>query len=117
MISIIHKIKWILNKKYLKKIKLIILDVDGVLTDGYLYFDSQGNVTKKFSVRDGLGIRILQENGLIIVFLSGGISGAAEQRAKQLNIFKCITGIKDKNEALLKLQKDLDINKFLNSIS
>jgi len=111
MISIIQKTKWFLNRKHLKNIKLIILDIDGVLTDGYLYFDSQGNVSKKFSVRDGLGIRILQENGLIIVFLSGGLGGASEHRAKQLNIFKCITEIKDKNKPLIKLQKELNIRK------
>ena len=49
-----------------------VLDVDGVLTDGGLWFDAKGNLSKRFDVRDGLGIRLLQQAGLHIAFLSGG---------------------------------------------
>ena len=56
-----EEIKWILLRKKLKKIKLLILDVDGVLTDGYLFYDYQGKQIKRFSVKDGLGIRYLQK--------------------------------------------------------
>ena len=69
---LIEEIKWFLIRKKLKRIKLLILDVDGVLTDGYLYYDYQGNQIKRFSVKDGLGIRYLQKAGLNICIVSGG---------------------------------------------
>ena len=47
-----------------KKIRLLALDVDGVLTDGRLYFDNQGNELKSFSTRDGLGMRLLDDSGI-----------------------------------------------------
>ena len=99
-----------LDKK-LKKIELLVLDVDGVLTDGGLWFDSSGTLQKRFDVRDGLGIRLLQKAGLRLAFLSGGQGGATEVRAKQLGIEHCLVGIKDKTSALLQLQRELNIGK------
>lgn len=109
--NIINKLKWLREKKTLSKIKLIILDIDGVLTDGFLFYDEKGGISKRFSVRDGLGIRILQESHISIVFLSGGSSGASEERAKQLNVEKCITNVKDKEKDLKKIQKNLGFKK------
>jgi 3-deoxy-D-manno-octulosonate 8-phosphate phosphatase (KDO 8-P phosphatase) len=86
---------------------LLVLDVDGVLTDGGLWFDASGQLTKRFDVRDGLGIRLLQQAGVEVAFLSGGQGGATEVRARQLGIQHCLVGIKDKPEALLKLQQQL----------
>ena len=94
----------------LKQIKLLVLDVDGVLTDGGLWFDASGQLTKRFDVRDGLGIRLLQQAGVEIAFLSGGQGGATEVRARQLGIQHCLVGIKDKPEALLQLQQRLGVN-------
>ena len=94
----------------LKQIKLLVLDVDGVLTDGGLWFDASGQLTKRFDVRDGLGIRLLQQAGVEIAFLSGGQGGATEVRARQLGIQHCLVGIKDKPEALLQLQQKLGID-------
>ncbi len=109
--NIFNRLKWSKKKKALSKIKLIILDIDGVLTDGFLFYDSKGRISKRFSVRDGLGIRILQANEVSIIFLSGGSSGASEERARQLNVEKCITNVKDKEKELKKIQVDLGYKK------
>ena len=102
--------RWWRIGKRLRQIKLLVLDVDGVLTDGGLWFDASGQLTKRFDVRDGLGIRLLQQAGVEIAFLSGGQGGATEVRAHQLGIEHCLVGIKDKPEALLKLQQQLGID-------
>ena len=107
--NLLRNINWLAKKSLLNRIKLVVLDVDGVLTDGYLWFTNKGEITKKFSVRDGLGIRMLQANGIEIAFLSGGVGGASEQRAKQLNIKKIIVEAKDKELALKVLQEELKI--------
>ena len=102
--------RWWRIGKRLRQIKLLVLDVDGVLTDGGLWFDASGQLTKRFDVRDGLGIRLLQQAGVEIAFLSGGQGGATEVRAHQLGIEHCLVGIKDKPEALLQLQQQLGID-------
>ena len=99
--------RWWRVGKQLRRIKLLVLDVDGVLTDGGLWFDDNGQLIKRFDVRDGLGIRLLQQAGIEIAFLSGGHGGATEVRARQLGIQHCLVGIKDKPEALLRLQQQL----------
>ena len=81
-----------------------------MLTDGGLWFDASGQLIKRFDVRDGLGIRLLQQTGVQIAFLSGGQGGATEVRARQLGIHHCPVGIKDKPEALLQLQQQLGID-------
>ena len=102
--------QWRQKRRALRRIELLVLDVDGVLTDGGLWFDSNGLLQKRFDVRDGLGIRLLQQAGLTLVFLSGGQGGATEVRAKQLGISHCLVGIKDKPAALLALQKELGVS-------
>ena len=89
--------------------QLLVLDVDGVLTDGSLWFDGSGQLIKRFDVRDGLGLRLLQQAGLEIALLSGGQGGATEVRARQLGIEHCLVGIKDKVPALERLQRSLDV--------
>ena len=69
------------SKEKIKKIKLLILDVDGV-TDGYLYYDFQGNQIKRFSVKDGLGIRYLQKAGLNLCIVSGGKEDVIKKELK-----------------------------------
>jgi len=82
----------------LRRLKLLVLDVDGVLTDGGLWTTESGEVLKRFDVRDGLGIHLLQQAGLEVAFLSGGKGGA---------IRHVLTGIKDKPAALTELQRTL----------
>ena len=104
------KLRWWLLRRRLRSIELLVLDVDGVLTDGGLWFDAEGQLSKRFDVRDGLGIRLLQQAGIDIAFLSGGQGGATEVRAQQLGINHCLVGIKDKPAALTKLQSQLGVS-------
>ncbi|MEB3171455.1 MAG: HAD-IIIA family hydrolase [Synechococcaceae cyanobacterium] len=96
-------------RRELRQLRLLVLDVDGVLTDGGLWTTETGEVIKRFDVRDGLGIRLLQNAGLEVAFLSGGKSGATEQRARYLGIRHVLTGVKDKPAALAALQASLAI--------
>ena len=86
----------LLRRRDLAAIELLVCDVDGVLTDGGLHYDAQGQVLKRFDVRDGLAIRMLQRAGIEVAFLSGGRSGAIEQRAAHLDIRHCLVGVGDK---------------------
>ncbi|OIO02151.1 MAG: phenylphosphate carboxylase subunit delta [Desulfovibrionaceae bacterium CG1_02_65_16] len=79
-----------------KNVKLLILDVDGVLTDGGLYYDHQGNVTKRFHVQDGLGIKLAQSFGLAFAVITGLNQGAVEARVRDLGIAEYHAGYKDK---------------------
>ena len=109
LLRIYLEFKWKYYYKYLREIELLILDVDGVLTDGGLWVDHNGNTMKRFDVKDGIGIKLLQEVGIKIVLLSGGVSGATEKRASQLGIKYYLVGIKNKLEAVEKIQKQFMI--------
>lgn len=73
-------------KEKLKKIKLLILDVDGVMTDGRIIMDSEGRELKNFAVRDGHGIKMIQRYGIKVAILTGRKSKVVEHRAKDLEI-------------------------------
>ena len=107
----LFKYFWRLKKKQLSKISLLVLDVDGVLTDGSLIIDEAGKISKKFDVKDGLGIKLLQKEKIKVAFLSGGTSGSTSHRAKQLGIEFCLCQVKDKRKAIFDLIKKLDLNK------
>jgi YrbI family 3-deoxy-D-manno-octulosonate 8-phosphate phosphatase len=81
-------------------VRLLVLDVDGVLTDGSLPFSGEGQPTKTFNVRDGLGIKLLLQAGLQVALLSGRASAAVETRAAELGIPHVLLGVKDKVAAL-----------------
>lgn len=80
----------------LSPIKLLILDVDGVLTSGELPYDSQGNVTKVFHVQDGGAIRLWQRAGGQVAIISGRDSPAVSARAAELDIPLLAQGVRDK---------------------
>ncbi len=89
----------------LKKIKLIIMDVDGVLTDGSIYLDEQGHELKRFNVKDGSGIKFAHRSGLKTALISGRSSPVVDRRAIELGISEVIQLAKQKlppYEALLK---------------
>jgi 3-deoxy-D-manno-octulosonate 8-phosphate phosphatase (KDO 8-P phosphatase) len=69
-----------------RKIKLLLLDVDGVLTDGRIFLDNQGNEIKAFHVRDGHGIKLAQRAGIIIGIITGRKSEVVNIRARELGI-------------------------------
>jgi 3-deoxy-D-manno-octulosonate 8-phosphate phosphatase (KDO 8-P phosphatase) len=83
-----------------RAVRLLVLDVDGVLTDGRLNFGEQGEVFKSFHTLDGHGIRMLMESGVQVAILSGRRSGAVERRAADLGIAEVVQGAGDKAEAL-----------------
>ena len=99
----------LLNLRNLKSIDLVVLDVDGVLTDGGLLVSPNGEILKKFNVKDGLAIKLLQKYNIEVAFLSGGDNRSTEARATQLGIKYCLTNIKDKRLALINLQEKLSI--------
>jgi YrbI family 3-deoxy-D-manno-octulosonate 8-phosphate phosphatase len=78
------------------KIRLLILDVDGVLTDGFLYYGAREELFKVFHVRDGHGIKMAQLAGIEVAFLSGRRSDAAFLRAKDLAVTRYFEGLRDK---------------------
>lgn len=92
----------------LGQLRLLLLDVDGVLTDGCLWMLPTGDELKMFSVHDGLGIRLAQRAGLEVAFLSGRKSAATRRRASELGVDTVIEGSRDKLkdfESLLKRLK------------
>ena len=104
-----RRLRWWSCRQRLSRIELLVMDVDGVLTDGGLWFDATGQLIKRFDVRDGLGIRLLMQAGVKLAFLSGGQGGATEVRARQLGIDHCLVGIRDKPAALTGLQRKLGV--------
>jgi 3-deoxy-D-manno-octulosonate 8-phosphate phosphatase (KDO 8-P phosphatase) len=88
------------TKRYLKtkakKIKLLLLDVDGVLTDGKIILDSRGNEFKAFHVRDGHGIKLAQRSGIIIGIITGRKSEVVNVRARELGIQEVHQGAHEK---------------------
>jgi 3-deoxy-D-manno-octulosonate 8-phosphate phosphatase (KDO 8-P phosphatase) len=95
----------------LRRIRLVVSDVDGVLTDGGLSSDEAGKVLKRFDVRDGLAVRMLQQAGITLALLSGGRGGASEQRALHLDIHHCRVGVGDKRAAPEELRQELAIGR------
>ena len=86
-------------------ISLLVLDVDGVLTDGKLYFDQDGNELQSFNTRDGLGLKALQRCGIEIAILSGRMSAAVTHRMAQLEIEHVYQGRENKLDAFMQLLK------------
>lgn len=82
-----------------KKLKLLILDVDGVLTDGKLFFDNEGNEYKSFHARDGHGIKLLRQTGVEVAVISGRKSNSVALRMKSLGIGHVYQGHEDKRGA------------------
>jgi 3-deoxy-D-manno-octulosonate 8-phosphate phosphatase (KDO 8-P phosphatase) len=91
-------------------IRLLVLDVDGVLTDGRLHFDAKGNECKVFNVKDGYGIRRALDAGLHVAIISGRKSIAVEKRAAELGIQHVHLGIKDKLAVFNKLLDKLGVD-------
>jgi 3-deoxy-D-manno-octulosonate 8-phosphate phosphatase (KDO 8-P phosphatase) len=80
----------------LKAIKLLLLDVDGVLTDGSILLDGRGNELKAFHVRDGHGIKMAQREGMIIGIITGRVSEVVNIRARELGIQEVHQGTHEK---------------------
>ena len=91
------------------QIELVVFDVDGVLSDGQLYFGPNGQESKAFNARDGVGIKYLMRSGLEVAFLSGRESAPVGARAANLGVKHVITGAKNKGPAFLELLESLGL--------
>ena len=87
------------------EIALVVLDVDGVLTDGRLWFGPDGESLKAFDVRDGHGIKMLVASGVGVAVISGRRSGAVTARMRELGVSDVAQGVGDKARALAELLK------------
>ena len=93
-----------------KNLQLLALDVDGVLSDGRLYYTDKGEEFKSFNIRDGLGIKLLQRAGITVAIITGRTSAMVTRRAAELGIAHVVQGREDKLEALLDLCGNLKID-------
>jgi 3-deoxy-D-manno-octulosonate 8-phosphate phosphatase (KDO 8-P phosphatase) len=87
----------------LTDIHLLLLDVDGVLTDGRITYSDSGEQIKTFNSRDGLGLRLLMDSGINVGIITGRVSKALGYRCKNLGITLLFDGVKDKSAALEKI--------------
>jgi 3-deoxy-D-manno-octulosonate 8-phosphate phosphatase (KDO 8-P phosphatase) len=89
----------------LKKIKMLILDVDGVMTDGKIIMDSDGREMKNFYVRDGHGLVMIQRHGIQVAILTGRTSAVVDHRARDLKITEVYQGALNKKEVFAEILK------------
>lgn len=97
-------------RSHLFQIKLLALDVDGVLTDGGLYYTESGEEFKKFNVKDGMGIKLLMQSGIEVAIISANSSTSTYYRAQKLGIIHCFLGVEDKLSTLKELCQQLNIS-------
>lgn len=93
-----------------KKVRLMLLDVDGVLTDGLVWIDSHGGEAKTFSIRDGAAIKWAQSSGLSIGLLSGRASEATTRRARELGIETVVQRAGNKIDGYSDVLRDLSLD-------
>lgn len=89
-----------IKNQNLEKIKMLISDCDGVLTDGGMYYNANGDYLKKFNTKDGMGISRLKEYGIEFCIITGENSKIVKRRAEKLNIKECYLGVKYKLKVL-----------------
>ncbi len=111
LLKILNRKKFCTIKNDLIKIKLIICDVDGVLTDGKLTYDTNEGISRNFDVKDGLGIKIIQDLGIKFSIISGGKGSSILSRAKDLKIEEVFIEVKDKREKILYLKEKFKFSK------
>lgn len=92
-----------------KTIRVLVLDVDGILTDGRIYYSSTGEELKSFNIKDGLGIKMAQRAGITVAIITGRRSPMVERRAAELGINHLIQGREDKVIALEELCEKLTV--------
>ena len=90
-----------------RHIRMLVLDVDGVLPDGRLYYGNAGEELKAFSIKDGLGIKLLQQANIPVAIITGRNSQIVQRRANELGIAHIIQGREDKRTALSELCNDV----------
>lgn len=98
-----------MSQRIAAAIRLLVLDVDGTLTDGRLYFGPHGEALKVFHVRDGHGIKLLEEAGIQVAVISGRKSRMVASRCRELGMSHVIQGAQDKVKALTLLRRRLKV--------
>src|SRR5690242_3228504 len=97
-------------KEKASRIRLLVLDVDGTLTDGGIYIDANGVQSKKFNIRDGMGITLLQESGIAVGIISHSRAQTIlDDRARMLGIQYVYSGKESKLEVLERWMKELSL--------
>jgi len=91
-------------------VRFVALDVDGVLTDGRLYFGARGEALKAFDVRDGFGIQLLRDVGIEVAIVTGRSSRIVAARARDLGITKVLQGQRDKHAGLQRLLSEAAVS-------
>ena len=93
-----------------KKIKLVILDVDGVMTDGHIIIDDNGVESRNFDIKDGMGVVVLMMSGVEVAIITSKKSVAVRHRAEELKIKRFHEGIKKKTEPYEEMLKEMGIS-------
>ncbi|HEV2269141.1 MAG TPA: HAD hydrolase family protein [Steroidobacteraceae bacterium] len=92
------------------RVRLLVLDVDGVLTDGRLYYGARGETLKVFHVRDGLGVKLLAAAGVTVAVISGRRSSMTDRRCRELGVRHLLQGVEDKVAAFHRLRGRLGMS-------
>jgi 3-deoxy-D-manno-octulosonate 8-phosphate phosphatase (KDO 8-P phosphatase) len=100
-----------MKKNFIKasKIKIVLTDVDGVLTDGGMYYSTKGDIMKKFHVRDGMGVTLLRKNNIPSVIVTKEKNEIIKQWSKKMKIDKLLMGIINKEAVLEKICENYDV--------
>ena len=93
-----------------KNIKLVILDVDGVMTDGHIIIDDNGVESRNFDIKDGMGVVVLMMSGVEVAIITSKKSVAVRHRAEELKIKRFHEGIKKKTEPYEEMLKEMGIS-------
>lgn len=93
----------------MEHLKLIIFDVDGTMTDGGMYYSAEGDVMKKFQVKDGMGIILLKKAGFKIAIMTSEQSPIAAARAEKLGVDATILGCHNKSDAVVALAEEMGL--------
>lgn len=91
------------------RVRLLVLDVDGVLTDGRLYYGARGEALKAFHVRDGLGVKLLAAADIKVAVISGRRSSMTARRCRELGVEHLLQGVEDKLAAFHRLRARLGV--------
>jgi 3-deoxy-D-manno-octulosonate 8-phosphate phosphatase (KDO 8-P phosphatase) len=95
--------------KKCKSIKLVITDVDGVLTDGGMYYSSRGEIMKKFNTRDGMAVELLKDQNIQTIMMTRENSLLVKKRAEKIKVDNVYLGIKQKKLQLIKICKKYNL--------
>ena len=98
-------------KKKCLKIKIVLTDVDGVLTDGGMYYTKNGDIMKKFHARDGMGISLLKKNNILTIVVTKEKNDIIKQWSKKMSVTKLYDGIQDKKSILKIICKKYSVTK------